>query len=470
MKRTARNRVAGRSEKEDNSRKMKFFGSKADGVIDGLLRAEFRQQALLRHDDCAGFDPDMATSYLEGVLSGTEAARYQSHLAECVPCRTTVTELRLLEGAHQISSSDAPRRDQFSTRGSFLALFTYPRLALAATAVLIIAFSALWVGKQYRMGALNETEVQLATERPSASSEPIFDRREQTDEQRTKKADRFINAPAEGGQPELDALVARQNETAPPAAEPKAKDAEVLVSEQPRLDQQSKDQQLKKEVEANEVARDAGGERATQSPSPRQQSQTAAGQTQAPSDLGRIDQRRALSISIEGSSTESHVIKQPHLSDRPAQEREKAGAIQPDNSIAKKVDPPASVSGPKRTIAGASPAGGSPGSSSEDKRPATDTRRARAAEPMANFRETAQRKSGGKTFRLINGVWTDKNYNPDKEIPHISMDWDSDIYNEQLAKHPGLKSLLAGFSANQKVIVVYKKMVFRIMPADQERR
>jgi hypothetical protein len=93
-------------------------------------------------------------------------------------------------------------------------------------------------------------------------------------------------------------------------------------------------------------------------------------------------------------------------------------------------------------------------------------RRARAAEPITNFREAPRLKSGGRTFLLINGVWTDKDYDPNKEIPHVRLIRNSDAYNEQLAKHPGLKSLLVDLPANREAIVVYKKIVYRIVPAD----
>lgn len=63
-----------------------------DSTIDTMLKKRARAlkgQAV----ECAGFDADMASAYLEQALAPTEMERYQLHLSECHPCRTQMIEL-----------------------------------------------------------------------------------------------------------------------------------------------------------------------------------------------------------------------------------------------------------------------------------------------------------------------------------------------------------------------------------------
>jgi hypothetical protein len=80
-----------------------------------------------------------------------------------------------------------------------------------------------------------------------------------------------------------------------------------------------------------------------------------------------------------------------------------------------------------------------------------------------------RRETKGKTFWFRDDVWTDKDYNPIKELPVITLVRDSDVYREVLNKRGGLKPYFQMFSGNDRAIVVYKGTVYKIIPQDAAR-
>jgi hypothetical protein len=87
--------------------------------------------------------------------------------------------------------------------------------------------------------------------------------------------------------------------------------------------------------------------------------------------------------------------------------------------------------------------------------------RASRGEPA---RGVAERKVGGKKFWLRDDVWTDKDYNPDKEMPFVTVIRDTDVYRELLSKHSGMKPFLTGFAENARVIFIYKGAAYMLIP------
>ena len=79
-------------------------------------------------------------------------------------------------------------------------------------------------------------------------------------------------------------------------------------------------------------------------------------------------------------------------------------------------------------------------------------------------RGSPTRKVGGKKFWLSKDTWTDKDYNPNKELPVVTIERDSDIYKELLTKRSGLKLYLMGFGEGERAIFVYKGTVYRLVP------
>jgi hypothetical protein len=75
-----------------------------------------------------------------------------------------------------------------------------------------------------------------------------------------------------------------------------------------------------------------------------------------------------------------------------------------------------------------------------------------------------ERKLSGKKFLFRDGAWTDKEYDPNKELPVVTIIRDSNVYVEVLSKRPGLKPYLAGFPATERAIIVYKGTVYKLIP------
>jgi hypothetical protein len=74
------------------------------------------------------------------------------------------------------------------------------------------------------------------------------------------------------------------------------------------------------------------------------------------------------------------------------------------------------------------------------------------------------REIRGKKFFLRDGTWTDKDYNPDKNLPTITLVRDSNVYKEVLAKRSSLKPYLDQFSESERAIIVYKGTVYKLIP------
>jgi hypothetical protein len=75
-----------------------------------------------------------------------------------------------------------------------------------------------------------------------------------------------------------------------------------------------------------------------------------------------------------------------------------------------------------------------------------------------------ERKFSGKKFLLRDGAWTDKDFDPNKDLPVVTIIRDSNVYKEVLNKRPGLKPFLTGFLASERAIIVYKGTVYKLIP------
>jgi hypothetical protein len=84
-----------------------------------------------------------------------------------------------------------------------------------------------------------------------------------------------------------------------------------------------------------------------------------------------------------------------------------------------------------------------------------------------NTGETArldERKVGGKKFFFRGGAWTDKDYDPDKDLPIVTVIRDSNVYKELLSKRSGLRPIMERFTATERAIIVYKGTVYKLIP------
>ena len=82
-----------------------------------------------------------------------------------------------------------------------------------------------------------------------------------------------------------------------------------------------------------------------------------------------------------------------------------------------------------------------------------------AVRSRADYRELR-----GKKFFLVDGTWTDKDYNPDKDLPIITLVRDSNVFKELLAKRSSLKPYVTFFGETERAIIVYKGTVYKLIP------
>ena len=77
-------------------------------------------------------------------------------------------------------------------------------------------------------------------------------------------------------------------------------------------------------------------------------------------------------------------------------------------------------------------------------------------------RTDAVRRATGKTFYLIDDVWTDSEFNRESRLPETVVQFGSDEYFALLKQHPKLGSY---FSLAERVVVVFEGRVYRVNAA-----
>jgi Ca-activated chloride channel homolog len=77
-------------------------------------------------------------------------------------------------------------------------------------------------------------------------------------------------------------------------------------------------------------------------------------------------------------------------------------------------------------------------------------------------RRDAVQRVGAKTFYLLEGVWTDSEFNEDARLPESAVTFGSDEYFALLKQYPKLANFL---SLGERVVVVFEGRVYRITPA-----
>ncbi|HSQ18805.1 MAG TPA: hypothetical protein VLR92_00390, partial [Blastocatellia bacterium] len=80
-----------------------------------------------------------------------------------------------------------------------------------------------------------------------------------------------------------------------------------------------------------------------------------------------------------------------------------------------------------------------------------------------------ERKISGKKFLFKDGAWTDKDFNPDKDLPVVTIFRDSNTYKEVISKRAGLRSIMERFSVAERAIIVYKGTVYVLVPAQSDK-
>ena len=74
-------------------------------------------------------------------------------------------------------------------------------------------------------------------------------------------------------------------------------------------------------------------------------------------------------------------------------------------------------------------------------------------------RQDAVQRVGGKTFYLIDGVWTDSEFKAEAKLPETVLTFGSDDYFAVLKQNPKLANY---FALGERVVVVFEGRVYRV--------
>jgi hypothetical protein len=490
---------------------MKYIGDKeADGVLDRLLKVEIGR-ASRTGTPCSQYDPDLSAAYVERNLTPGETIRYEVHLASCSSCRIQVATLARAgyqaaldrAGVETALSPSAPQvilETPFSLSRVWAYLLQPQWIAIGTAALILLiavpVFVILKSVKRQPAGtavaispASGDAEAILrgrstssgtpgaAVANPSAGS-PQDERRvnppaEEDVDLRPKdgNADRVATAvPASAsGSAASDRQATSQKDEAEnrkAEAEKASGMTQIAQNSPPQNQNQQKDiqqsngEQVKVTAENATIVQDQAKQEAGVQPA------TAPSQEHA-------GKRADLYASSQISSKEAQTL--PDDKDKKGPEVtiiRQGGGTNPDGSRSK---------GGTQTIR--------PNDAQPPKTEATrdePDRRAIASRPtreLANKRSDAdsvrkqpltspslargqkfERRVENKKFRLQAGVWTDRDFKPSKEIPAVTLIRDSELYKAALARQPGLKALMAGFESDERVILVYKSIIYKIFP------
>src|SRR5688500_12447828 len=77
-------------------------------------------------------------------------------------------------------------------------------------------------------------------------------------------------------------------------------------------------------------------------------------------------------------------------------------------------------------------------------------------------RTDAVRRAAGKTFYLIDGVWTDSEFKAESRLPETALSFGSDEYFALIGQFPKLGSY---FALAERVVVVFEGRVYRVNAA-----
>ncbi|MEN3331972.1 MAG: hypothetical protein V7641_1337 [Blastocatellia bacterium] len=418
-----------------------MFPKTQDQTIDRLLRAQ-GGGAGKASPLCREFDADLANAYVERSLPASETASFEQHLAACSPCRKSIIALTRMAQVDQVTArtDTAVGQTQESWIQRWRGALTTPRWAMAAAAAIVLAITLPLVLS--RLSPRQDQAVALNGQSSSspAVSSPASDLARGTAPGAAITASNSREPNAQGrataAASEKPAPVAETKGEAP-AAPPARDDADKTPAPSKPAEAPPADQVIAKN-----------------------DSQTAAGAaapaTQPATDeapLAKIDPDTAKKLPEDKDAAPAKTIKQGQTG---GEERAKTTeAVRPDTYAPPPVHGPRTESSRQRRNEGVDT--GVPGRAFQ---PSSEAVRA----PHA-----LSRKVGNHIFLLRSDVWTDKDYSSDKDMPVVIVIRDSDVYRSLLAKEEKIKPFLTGFTADQRVIFVFKGTVYKLIPQDGDR-
>jgi len=395
---------------------MKPSGKIKDRAIGNLLRARISKPSN-PHQACTQFDPDLANAYVERKMTGQSRAGYETHLSECAPCRQTVVALARLAAAERAPISASAASSPMSWLSSLEAMvrgLSAPRWAMAAAAVVVFAISL-----------------------------PLIISRNQSDH--------ALLAP---GATETSAGETAQAES--PQVSPAAK-----VQSEKSTSLKSDDAKQNNKSESNSLLAVNNKEREDRTVSTELKKSTTESAPQAIDETQRKAENQVTPQAPAQPGKAAPETQQAKLDSDRIREQQGKDASQPKPSPAEEQDADKEKS--RRAESAAAPPPPPAPSSSRMKAPVgrlgLRDSAGEAVRPRADYRELR-----GKKFFLVDGTWTDKDYNPDKDLPIITLVRDSNVFKELLAKRSSLKPYVTFFGETERAIIVYKGTVYKLIP------
>jgi hypothetical protein len=405
---------------------MKFFGQAKDGVIDNLLRA-YVSRPSNPHQKCTDFDPDRANAYIERSLTGASRLHYEEHLSECAACRKKVVALVRLAEAETAGSGvparEMPRFTLLSGAKQMFGALSQPQWAMVAAAVIVAAISVPLL-----LTRSENRQVSRAVTAPSANEQ----------------------APSAGA-------------PASPAANPTSENAapSLVSASKPREKSDDKNEVLAKKTPAAPNSSDAPGVGGFADVSKKLEVSDAA----QPVDEQRKSEGKVAQAPTQGGAAPGSQVAKNDSDQGRQQQPEKDSTQQPSESKAARAD---QESNQKEKTARAEEAAAPPASTSEVARGAMKRSPAKLSLRDGNAGTEAvraeQREFKGKKFSFRDGAWTDKDFDPNKDLPVVTIIRDSNTYKELISKRAGLRSIMERFTAAERAIIVYKGTVYKLIP------
>ena len=408
---------------------MKFFGQAKDGVIDNLLRA-YVSRPSNPHQKCTDFDPDRANAYIERSLTGASRLHYEEHLSECAACRKNVVALvRLAEAETPASVAPArevPRFTLLSGAKQMFGALSQPQWAMVAAAIIVAAISVPLL-----LTRNDSQKASLAVSEPSAN-EPA----------------RSAGAPAS------------------PVANPTSGNASpsLVSASKPREKSDDKNEVLARTAPAAPNSSDApagvGGV-------PDVSKKLEVTDAVQPVDEQRKSEGKVAQAPTQGGAAPGSQVAKNDSDQRRQQQPEKDSAkVVSESQTVIRADEPSSD---KEKAKNAEEAAAPPASSSD----AARIRGMKRPPAKLSLRDTnagtesvrvEQKEFKGKKFSFRDGAWTDKDFDPNKDLPVVTIIRDSNTYKELISKRAGLRSIMERFTPAERAIIVYKGTVYKLIP------
>jgi hypothetical protein len=410
---------------------MKPIAKTKDGVIDNLLRAYVSRPGK-PDQTCPEFDPDLANAYIEGSLPSGSRSHYEHHLSECGACRKNVVALVRLADT-SASVSPARDRDQATWLSGVRKVFgamSRPQWAMATVAALVLAISLPVLmsrdgNEPNQKGSEPLNAEQQRADTPQLASQPSA---AAPDANSKSNTDSLTSATASSRKREAEPEVAASPSDARSAGAPSIVGGAVA--------QAKKTDEKTDSPTADEAQRKSQSESASQ----------VAGQAgTASSQVAKNEIAETSKLRQEKDATQKAPESKPGRVDEPSDKEKVAKAGE--------VAPPA-----------ASPA------SSEEARSRGALKRSpsklalRDSAGSGDSVRASEKRISKKDFLFRDNTWTDKDFDPGKNLPVVTIIRDSNVYKEVLAKRAGLKPYLDGFSENERAIIVYKGTVYKLIP------